>query len=458
MAAPYDDAQTFLSEGSNLVRLFYHDRFEAMHSRFGKINSIPTLSKRRIDGDGVIVQVKDGNLYTARTQDDLLGGFPTPRSFSSSTYKVTASETAASNDFRRIDMSLQTTWLDVQRNYQKVSPVDWVNELISESTRNLEESLALHRHLDATARLGTVTGTPKKNDSYVLTSCSAIGATGGARFTLANGSVSAFPRNLVIDVYNGSSLRFSAYVTDYNPADNSVGIYGLSSGVPSSAVDISAIASGDSLYISGERNKGIKGIGYWFSTPAASETFFNRDRTDANYRWLNVHRSGPSASTQLSKSHIDNAALEVAYLQESDNMGYTAIMPPNLEQRYRTEIGIGIMPVQDPQTGNKIADYGFDGVSYRHPTFGRLDIKADALAATGQIRIMKNGDWEMLPYIAGGGFEWLPGDGAGGNWYRVESGTAGAGRTVVLKMDGLMAFADICLFPRRQIQISNVTP
>ena len=459
MAAPYDNAQTWLAEGSNLIRTYYMG-FPDQQMRFGRINKVFQFnSKRPIQGNGVVVQVRDGNQYGARVDNDMLGGFPTPRSTASNTYTVTASETAASNHFRRINSSLQVSWFDVKRAYDAaISPIDWVADMIKQSDADVAETMSLHRNLDSTAKVGTISGTPKKNDKQFYADCAALTTTGGARFILANGSVAALPRNRVIDVYNGASLRYTVYVTDYNPVDQSVGVLGMTGGVPSTSVDISAIAANDAIYISGEYNKGLLSVGHWFSTPTASESFFGRDRTDANYRWLAVHRYAPSSSNvQLSKSHIDAAALQIAYRQEDDNTGYIAIMPPDLLQRYRNEIGALIMPVQDPQTGNKVADYGFDSQAYRHPVLGKVELVADAFAATNQIRLLKPSDWEMLPYINGGNFEWLPGDGNAGNWYRVESGTAGEGRTVIMKMDGFVMFADICLNPNRQIQIANVT-
>lgn len=217
MAQPFDDATTFLTTSSALVRQMYHDRFEDMYGDFTRINKLFKPSKRPVESDGWNIQVRDSNMHGARTSTDINADFPTPRTSGFSTYKVTLSENPSANDLRRMALSLQTTWMDIERSYTKqVSPIDFSSDLVSQANRNLEASMALHRYLDATALLGTINGTPKKNDSTTMlyANASAIGTTGGARVLIDGGSIANFSRGMVL---NSSPARPSTPLNFTSP-------------------------------------------------------------------------------------------------------------------------------------------------------------------------------------------------------------------------------------------------
>lgn len=468
MAVPFDDATTALTTLSATVRNVYRDSFNQMISRFGsKTNRNFKMSKRVIDGANFIVQVNDRNIYGARANSDINADFPTPRAHSGSDFTVTLSETPSSNHMRRIASSLQVTWLDIKRNYSKKAWADDFKErLITGSMQDIAETTAIKRHLDSTGLLGSVTGTPAKNDDILLANCAAIAATGGARFTLANGSLARVPAGIILHVFTSTgTLRYTVQVTDYNPRDNSVGVYGVDTATDplngSSSVNISGIVSGDLIYLSGERNQNILSLGHWFSTPTASESFFGRDRTVATNRWLRPHRSGPTSNTLFSKTHIDDLCNQIGYIQEDPDSGYVAITTIELEQRYRNEIGNDIfIPFPNDESSKRlVAQYGFDGNMYRHPLLGKIVLQPDPLAPANKIRFLRIGDWETLTAPTSGGdngWEWLPGQ-TGGMWYRMPSSTPGNGDTTTFRADGLMLMCDICNYPRIQAELENVT-
>ena len=464
MALPFDDAYTWLTSTSASIRQVYRDGYPDMYQRFGKRSAkLFKFSRRKIDGDGINVQVRSFNMNGMRGSADVNGDFPAARNFGSSYFKVLLSEDPATNHFRRYATSLQITDLDLERKYSaKVSSNDFVTDQVEQAMGDQMQWLAQHRHLDSTARLASVSGTAKKNDALTMAAASALTTSGGARFLIANGSLSYFQPGQLVDIYSGSTStkRYTVQVTDYNPADGSVGVYGINSttGALDSTVSLSAVASGDYIYINGEKDQNILSMGHWYSTPTASESFFGRDRTDVNYRYLACHQSGPSSSTQFSKTHTDALALELGYVTEEDQDGaYVTAMQPELEQRYRNEIGADII-IQYPtkeQQGQMMAEYGFQGSIYRHPQLGRIILNADASMIPGKIRFLKLGDWEMLAPL-GQDFKWMPGDN-GSNWYRMQSSTVGAGRTTTYQMNGYGLAADICVFPRRNAQINNLT-
>lgn len=467
MTLPYDDAKTLLVTGANALRTVYREGFPKMHNRFGKkTNRVFKPSKRRIDGNGLVVQVSDSNLYGARTDTDINSDFPTPRAIGTDSYTVTLSETASSNHLRRMALSLQVTWLDIKRRMStNASAVDWVKELVRQSLENVGESTALHRHLDSTAKVCDINGTPAANDSRLFASCSAIGTTGGARFPIDGGSIAAVPRGLVLESRTGSTLDYYVSVTDYNPRDTSLGVYGLNgnvaTGEPTTSANINGLANNDSLYISGEYQKNILSLGHWFSDPSSGDSFFGRDRTNPNYRWLLPHKSGPTTARQFTKTDLDNASIELGYITEESEGGYVILTTPELEQRYRNEVGKDVLidwPTNE-QKGKVLAQYGFDGGMYRHPTLGRVMLQSDPFAPANSIYGLRIGDWETLYAPTEGGeygWEWLPGGEMDG-WYRMPSATAGGGNTTTFRMDGMMLMCDICADPRNQFQIVNVT-
>ncbi len=461
MAIPFDDAQTWLTYQSAMIRQIYHPKYIQQVNRFGsRTNRLFNASKRTIEGDGVNVQVQDRRLYGARFQADRNADFGRARTFGSATYKVTMSDTPTASDFRRLGLPLQVSHDDVNRLYKdEVSSDNYITRLTKEAMENLTETMALHQHLDRTALLGTVSGTPRMNDNRLFASCSALAATGGARIVLTGGSLAAVPPNLELDIFpSGSSVkRFSVIVTDYNPRDNSVGLYGAGAdGQVDTSISLAALASTDELYISGERNAGPILISDWFREPTTGDSFYGKDRTSPLNRWMLPHKSGPTTNTLFTRTFLDNAMTEMGYITEDPEGGYQCITTMELEQRYRQEIGNDVL-VQYPtaeQQGKLVASYGFDAALYRHPTAGRIVLTPDAFAPPNKIRFLRIGDWEMQ-YYGSNTFEWLPG--WVGNWSRMQSSTPGGGYTTTYRMEGMLSLAGICTFPRRQLEIGNVT-
>ena len=465
MAVPFDNATTLLTDLSDGIRQVYHEDFREMIPRFGRAtNRFFKPSKRRIDGDGINIQVMDRNLYGARTNTDINADFGTPRTFGADTYKVTLSETASANHMRRVELSLQVTWLDIKRKMNsKASAVNYVAELTKQSMSNIAEHIAVRRHLPSTALLGTVNGTPRGTDNRLTASASAIAATGGASFPVDGGSFAAFQPNMVLDRYTGSTNDGQVIVLYTNARDNSVHVYGVNSSFPggSSTISVSDIADNDDLYLSGEKDKNILSFGHWFSDPSSGDSFFGKDRTDPTNRYLLPHASGPTSSTLFTRTHLDDLSNQMGYIDEdADSDGYIALTTPELVTRYIAEIGQDTMiqyPADD-RRGKVLAGYGFDGNLYRHHTFGRYMLQGDALATPNQIRYLRVADWETLyaPTEGGeNGWEWLPGQ--QGMWYRMPSSTPGNGDTTTFRADGLMLMCDICLAPRKQAKLINVT-
>jgi hypothetical protein len=464
MAEPFDSATTFLTDTASAIRQLYHGSFGQQMNRFGQVsNRILKPSKRRLDGDGITVQVMSKNLYGARLDTDLNADFHTPRTFGSDSYKATISETAGSNDFRRVSISLQTTWLDLRRQHRtNQSAVDYAKKLVMQASENIMETVALHRNLDSTGRIALVNGTPTQNDARTVADASATPAAGtGARFIIDNGSISSLPPGLVISAYTGDTLDNFYEVTDYNPRDKSVGVNLLNS--DAKTVDSSGtpdIADDDAIYVEGNKDKALISFGEWFKADAdlaSGESFLGNDRTTSSKRWMRPHFSGPTANETFSKKHIDTFFVELGHIVPNPEKPYVMVSTPELWQRFMDEHENNLLvtfPTTE-QRGKKLADAGFDGQPiYRHPLAGRIALVADQFAPQSKVRLYRLEDWETL-HPGDQQFEWMPG--YMGNWYRMPSSTPGGGDTTTLRMDGLMALCDICLMPRIQGQIENVT-
>jgi hypothetical protein len=466
MAAPFDTSTTLLTSVSDAVREVYKDGFDEAFSRFGKqTNRLFKFSKRQVNGDGLNIQVKSYNAYPGRGGRDINADFPSAQRFGANKYKVTLDEdTPSNNDFWRAATAAQVSDLDLVRKAStEASAVDFIEETVGELGKNMTEMFAFHRQMDASARLGVVNGTPAKNDNELFASCAALSTTGGARFPIDGGTLAMFPPGLKISVYSGATAtkRFDAEIVDYNPVDSSVGIYGLdANGNRSSSVDLTGIADNDEIYIQGERNVGLISIGEWFKTPASSgDDFFGKDRADPINNWLRPLRSGPTSSSTFTKSHLDDLAIQLGYIHEDPEGGMVALTTPELEQAFRDEIGQDIF-IQFPssdQQGKLLAQYGFDGNLYRHPTVGRISLVADPLSKPNRILFVRPGDWETLHVIPGSAdkVRWMPG--LHGNWNRMVSATANAGWSTQWRMEGYTTACDICTNPRGQAVINNVT-
>jgi hypothetical protein len=466
---PFTDASTLLTTLSGAVRNMYHpDSYQEMFHRFGRTtNRVFKASKRRFEGNTMEVQVIDKNLHGTRITNDPNADFPRARAHSANNYTVTFNEAGGTtNDLRRLALSLQVTHFDIKRVLNKqVEAGQFIKDLLKQSMSDVAEKLALHRHLPTSGLVAKINGTPKQNNNRDFADASATPTTNtGARFPIDNGSLAAFSPGLRLHAYTGSTLDQELEVTDVNPRDGSIGVYGINgSGAADIAVNVSGLADNDDLYITTEKDQNIISFGAWFTEPSSGDSFFGKNRTTATNRWMLPHKSGPTSEQLLAMSHLDNTFVEMNFVQEDDMIAWVSLMEPVLMQRFMNVIG-GDKIIQFPtgeQKGKLMAVYGFEGAIYRHWAAGRIGLNADPLAKPKTVRFLKLGDWEtVFGYTEGGdtGFEWLPGgdSGPGGIFYRMESSTPGGGKTTTYKADGMCVLADICLKPREQIEIENV--
>lgn len=464
MAEPFDSAW-LLEDASALIQQQYFPEFtEESPSRFGSVtNKLFKPASEAITGDGKTMQVELAPGDTVRFGVDPLGAFASPDMFQSGTLKVRFNKaTTSTNDFSHISAACQTNDIDIEVA-GRGSIVDFVERMYKQIAPEFDEKLAIHRHIGRTALVGTVSGTPTLNNAPNITQATGTATNaGGARFVITGGSVSYFRAGTRIDIYNGSTLvAGNVAVTDSNPADLSLGVQFVSGSNPvrNSTGNLASVASGYSVYYSGERNAGMYSLGAYFSSPAITGDSFigGVDRASTSYRWLipTTTRAGAASNATLTKSMIDDLAVAMGYRSE-DEYGPVITCDPTLHQKLRneyTEAAFLNIPDGDNRL-KRFANFGAMGLNYQHPVFGLVKIQADVLHTPNVVRFITPETWRTL-YYGFKGLKMMPG--TKGGWYRVTENTPNTGLSKIWKCDWYALACDWCSQPWKNGQILNVS-
>jgi hypothetical protein len=461
-AEPYDSAW-LLEDVSNIIQQQYFPEFtEEAPGRFGSVvNKYFKPSMDSITGDGKTMQVEIAPGDTVRFGTDPLGAFAQPDVFQAGVLKVRFNKaTPSGNDFSHISASCQTNDIDLEVA-GRGSIIDFVERMFKQVMPEYDEKLAIHRHLARSCQVGTVNGTVKQNNTYYYADASATASNAnGARFQVSNGSISYFRAGTRIDIYNGATLvAGNVAVTDSNPADLSVGVQFVSGSNPvrNSTGDLANVATGYSIYYTGEKNAGMYSLGAYFSSPTTSDSFIGGvNRTDKSNRWLIpvTTRAGQTSAT-LTKSMIDDLAVAMGYRDE-DEQGVVITTSPDLHQKIRneyTEAAFLNIPDGDNRT-KRFANFGTLGLNYQHPVFGLVKVMSDVLHTPNTVRVIVPETWRSL-YYGFRGLKMMPG--TKGGWYRVTETTPNTGLSKIWKCDWYALQTDWCSQPWKNGQILNVS-
>jgi hypothetical protein len=465
MAEPYDSAW-LLEDVSAIIQQQYFPEFtEEAPGRFGSVvNKYFKPSMDAITGDGKTMQVEIAPGDTVRFGTDPLGPFASPDVFQAGSIKVRFNKaTPTSSDFSHVSASCQTNDIDLEVA-GRGSIIDFVERMFKQIMPEYDEKLAVHRHLSRSATVGTVADTPKQNNSFNMSQATSGSVTNvtGARFTVSAGSISYFRPGTRIDIYNGANLVVgNVAVTDSNPADLSIGVqYVSGSNTVRNSVGpgtLGSIASGHSIFYSGERNAGMYSLGAYFSAPTAGESFIGGvDRTTSGFRWMIpvTTRPGLTAAT-LTKSMVDDLAISMGYRQE-DEYGVVVTTSPDLHQKLRneyTEAAFLNIPDGDNRL-KRFANFGAMGLNYQHPVFGLVKVMSDVLHVPNTVRVIVPETWRSL-YYGFRGLKMMPG--TKGGWYRVTETTPNTGLSKVWKCDWYALQTDWCSQPWKNGQILNIS-
>lgn len=468
MAEPLDSAFTLDDATALVQQQYFPELVEEYPGRFGMIlNRIFKPYKEEITGDGKTLQVETSPADTVRASTSPLGAMAAPDAFQTSTIKVRFSQTTTANDFTKFSAAAQVTDIDV-KEAGKGSIVDLVKRIAQQVIPNYDEHTAILNHLPRTALIGTVAATPKQNDNFTISSCTATASnTAGMRFYMTNGSPAAIRRGTRLDFINPSTGVVNAgnvLVTDTAPGDPtgpSFGVEFVSSGITAkiSTGNLANVANADQIYFSGEKNAGIYGLGAYFGRPAATgDSFIGAvDRMAKGYRWMNptATREG-SSSAIVTASHFDDLQVAMGFRVEAGQNGMVIMTDPKIAQKLRNEVfqSVVIQQPLDDSSAKRFANFGSVGLNYQSPQFGTVKIMADPLCPPNTIRLIDPETWKYLFY----GFRGLqPVIENGGQWYRMNENTPNTGRSLIWKADWYSLQTGWCTKPWLNGSILNVT-
>lgn len=464
MAEPQDTA-TLLEDVSEIVQTQYMGEYDEHYNRWGRTtNKLFKPATEIATGNGITAQTEVAPSDTARASDDILSEFHSPDSFEAVTLALRLNQlTPGSNDFTRFDSSAQVSDPDV-KNSGRGAIVDLVKRIYNQVMPDFEEKLAIHRHLDRTAQVALVNGTPEANSGHHLSvsTGTATNALGG-RVAIDAGSIAALRRGSRIDFVTAATttkVAGNVRVTDRNTAELTIGFEFVSTGITArqSTGNLASIANNNEIYFAGEQDKGMYSLGAWFSRPAATGDSFiggvNRQTAANRYLIPTATREGLTEAP-LTKSMFDDLAIAMGF-QSEDEIGVVFMSDLVMHQRIRNEIGEDSfiqIPTSDARM-KRFAHFGNVGLIYQHPTFGVVQITADPLSIPNRVRVIVPETWRTY-------WAWFRGlqpvRENGGHWYRTNQATPNTGKGLIWKADWYGVLVDWCRKPWMNGEILNIT-
>lgn len=484
-----NNAITALGDIDTVFRDVYWPGFlETVYLHGSETNRVFQPSTRTFNGKTMEVQAATSHSHPWRAGRDIGVVFDVTKKFRSGSFILTASETEASMDFAVLRASVRVSDMELQRAADSAAiAVDVAERLAREITTGYNTKTAGLTHLSRQALIGLVNGAPVANDAIAYADCSAIGSasSGGIRIKVDSGQFGIFKPGLRIGIHNPATTRavrdanadHMAFfeIMDSNPYDFSVGLAPLPVEDDSEAaaqalaeyvaidltLDLSSnctVADNDEIYVLGEKyngtlGKGMNSLGEWFN---AGSTLYTRNRSSAEYRWMNP-LIFPGSGGAISMTDFNTVARGMGY-EKPGSMGnpYVAIAPPEIVQGIINDIFADITPYSSiPTDGSSImARFGYDGVVYHHHTFGAIKIIEDALAPANKVRFLRLGDWERVKTPGHNPFRVMPGN-ISGMFSRAVNGSGSP--TTEYQADFWAMDADICTAPRLQAELNNIT-
>ncbi len=436
-----------------------------------KTNRFFMPSKDALVGDGKYFKIKRGPTDNVRFGRELNASFAPPKAFDPAEIKVRVNmRDASASDVVRIGVSIRCSLYDLRGISSEGMIVNLVDEMMMDSQDGFGFKLAASRHLPRSGLIGSIGSTPKNTDTVKYANASTYtSGSSSCKIQVSGGSIGVFKQNFRYDIYNGSTLVASNMrCTDVDTSEVSGTIQGtVDLAVTSDSVtsgggavtNCNGIASGHSLYFTGNKDNNIYSLGAWFSNPSAGDSFIGGvDRTSSSNRYLipsNI-RGEASSSRRIQAADFDAMGDAIGYV--AGDTPLATLTDPRMVTSLRQDLGNDVMFTTPPNTpiGERQYAFGGMGVQFQHPTLGAVMLVGDPLAAPGTVRAIVPDDWTCEHY-GPSDLEWVPGDGGNGYFYRMNDSTPGSGKTLIYQADGFAVLSDFCKFPKRQAQISNVS-
>lgn len=471
MAQPFDSAITQQTV-SNILQTQYLDKVLLWPYMNGSVtNRLVQPMDHAIVGAGEEWKFKRWGGDHVRISNDALPDFDTAQPFDVQTITVRWNERdPSSNDFTHLSASGRVSDYQFDSADSEGAILDIVETINGDIRDDYNWSLAALRRIPRSGQIGLQNGTAKNNDHGLFASCTAYTASAtSVRIQVDNTSLPLFRKGKLYDLYSsGGALQISNIrCTDTQPTDTSSGSQGsvafeIVTG-KSSVANFGATAStyfGDNaiFYVAGSKNKAMYSVEAWMTSPTSSDSFIGgRNRSQSAYQGLmpTLTRASDTAS-KISKDMFDVAGTSLAFVAENANMTRVALANPRLISALKAQYDAAAF-VTWPSTDDRekrFGNLGSMGVNIQEPTLGTIKLVGDPFMVPDHVDLMVMGTW-WQGYRGAKGLKILPGE--KGMWYRMQSATAGAGKSMYWQMDAYANLVDLCNNPRVNCRIQNVT-
>lgn len=470
MANPADGATVVLDSLSNALYTIYLKEYNESPTRFAgrKLNQMFKPKALPASGAGVELKFENYMLDVVRGSNDPLADPGSPDRFD--VQKITARYNTGSpstNDFLSLKARIRVSQLEVDQltDAPNASIVQAAKKLAKQVLVDHDTKLALYRCTPKSGLIANVNGNLINGDgTTVYTGTSYTPSATDVRFKVDGGSFAAFRRGMKLVIYKsgGTDPVTCRVVGTLDPQNRSIRVQVESDSATANFGATTGLYDNGLIYLSGttnSANEGLHSIESWSGTPSSGETTFigGVDRTDYNYGFLNFTRvSAGSTAQKISKTHIETMFNSLQYMQE-DNAAGVLVGATDIMDTLRGSIGEDAFTIADPSGEDKYG-FGSSGLGYQHPHIGRVNFMADPLINPNKVLWLVPSTWYTCTYdkVAGMGLRPLSGDG-GGSWYRMESNTPGAGRSLFHQMDFWNAgLLDICTTPELNAVLTEV--
>lgn len=465
MAEPNDTAN-FLDDASTIARTIYMPAlYENQAGRFGSTtNRLVKIAEQVGGGFGIVMQSTIGNADSVRFGNAAVPTFDSVGMNKYAAVTMRFSDSGLPNDFSTVRASVQFTDVALENKKRGLASA-FAQDITNDVLRDYDEALSIMRNIGRNGIVALVNGTPELNNGISLAASTGTATNaGGLRCAVDGGVFAALKEGQFIDFINpsnGAARASQVRITDKNEGDLSIGVEWVPTQVGSrvSSGNLANVADNDYIVRSDQYNAGMYSFGAWFSNPSAGESFIGGvDRTTANYRWMNPidPRRGGTASV-VTKSMFDDVAIALGYREDMEQAGLVCQGDLANTTALRNQLGepsfIQLQP-NDERT-KKFYNFGSVGLNYQHPTLGIVKIVGDPLCPANTFRFINPSTWVCQHQL----FKGLRNmEGQSGGFYRVTATTPNTGLSAIWKSDWYGILQDFCLNPKKNAQISNITP
>ena len=336
-------------------------------------------------------------------------------------------------------------------------------DFVSQVTNDLNSRGTWLFHSDQTGAIGNIATGGKK--AKALSFGNAANYSNGAKaatLKLSGVSRGRFPRDMLIDIYDGNTLTADALRIIRTTVDDVIVVETTDE---STVANLDSVAAGNTLYRTGDKELGAGMPGALNEVmretiPTTGDSWFRKDRfltENMHYVPENKLRAGSSfASKQVELQDMTDAVnqIEGVYGQFGDNIpDYKFITGLRLAQQLREDgdsQSVRVIP-GDTQDGSRRTGVG-SKVVHTTAAIGDVEIVGDHFAAEDRMILMPS-DAIQIGQTAAGGIDVMTGNEGRGVFSRADSNSQNSGGSKDYKFEATM---NMTFIPTRVIDMVGV--